>query len=593
MIHLCYIYIRKYRVLEGIGLTFDSHFLYEMKESVLSIRKNKRCLPDDFWGKGLFSVSAIAGMNGSGKTTALGQMRKLLISGASKDSLFDGIVVYEEDGHILAFNPKKMKIDVGSDVTFHEINEIRPIDTFYYSGHFEPYMTSDDMELSGSYFGSDGWLLIKDLQTYSNVASLHLSEPLYNHLLAYWAQNNYRICELLQLEGLADMLKSLRLPRYVQIAPNRSGWSAISLNRKGKFDDIVIPPEQWTSKSIKNQALEQLVYYNILNLIAEDKGNHKDLADYLKYWMQNQKDESIADSIERHIPAALTDKDSREGVRALKYIIEKVDQLCDFDETSGSFYIEIKNGADKLRMLQDDMLRHSYFLTAKFFDIFYSHDLLGATHLSSGEQELLNLLSRLYDGIYLRPKKFHSINPPRILLLDEAEIGFHPELQRQYVKLLTDFLQYFQLKENEKASWEQRQLDFQIIITTHSPIIMSDMPVDCVNFLEKKEDGSIQKNSEKETFGQNIYNLYKRTFFMKEGLIGAFASDKIERMYKRVIGGEHGEKLINEIQLIGDERIKGYLLHEMSKNDYDARIAYFEARIEQLKREKANETNRS
>ena len=55
----------------------------------------------------------------------------------------------------------------------------------------------------------------------------------------------------------------------------------------------------------------------------------------------------------------------------------------------------------------------------------------------------------------------------------------------------------------------------QLIITTHSPIILSDIPKNHVIFMNKDESGNVITNdldSHGKTFGGNIFDLYNDSF---------------------------------------------------------------------------------
>lgn len=577
MMHVCYIYVFSFGFLKNIGLSLDHRFEFKMEGGNLRVVKREGGLPTHFWNRGVYSLTAIIGNNGAGKTTALRLMKRLFIEGTPKSGDTDVLIVYEQQGNLYVYNPRGIVIDAGPDIHISDMKQRCSIETLYYSGHFQPYTDYEDMELSGSYEASDGWLLVKDLQDYSNIDSLHMSEPLYNHLSAYYAQNNYRICEVLALEGLRDLLQTVRLPRFVLFAPNRGGWNAIKLDRKGRFKGLDIPAEQLTTTDLKEQTLERIVYYDILNLIAEGKGEAEELCEFLKEWIDAPKNDGVVIALEHRIIVGPNATEAHKALGSLHYVIQKIQTLCEFDDKSQSFYVDVVREGDKLRGLIDELIRSPFFLTARFFDIIYSHNIVGSVRLSSGEQELLNLLSRLYYGITIRPQKYHNLKAPRLLLLDEAEIGFHPEWQRQYIKLLNEFMGYMRVKVG---------VDFQIVLTSHSPIILSDLPVRCVNFLKRDGDKTELVSDEKETYGENVFNLYRRAFFMKEGLIGAFANDRLRHLFDKAKQGENDEDMMKEVELIGDERIKDALLYEIGNHNYDVARNYYQRKLDELERKK-------
>lgn len=151
--------------------------------------------------------------------------------------------------------------------------------------------------------------------------------------------------------------------------------------------------------------------------------------------------------------------------------------------------------------------------------------------LSSGETALLNFFSKLYDFVQnnlVEERKILNNIPHCILLLDEADLGFHPIWKRKYVTAILKTIPYFfdSLKLLPKL---------QIIITTHDPLTLSDLPADNVVFLSKTKDGKCivendDKDKIKKTFGANITDLLADSFFIGDGLIGDFARLKIEEV---------------------------------------------------------------
>lgn len=130
--------------------------------------------------------------------------------------------------------------------------------------------------------------------------------------------------------------------------------------------------------------------------------------------------------------------------------------------------------------------------------------------LSSGEISILNLLGRLYSG-----KMHYGEVTNKLLLIDEVDLGLHPEWQRLWVSDVLPLIAKILCTGDQKI---------QVIITTHSPIILSDIYTEDIIIMpiENENLGKIKK-----TFAQNIYTLYNNTFFLKR-LIGEYAHRRIE-----------------------------------------------------------------
>ena len=171
----------------------------------MKIERNNS-FPKNFWGNGIYSLSAIVGGNGVGKSTILRFILDAVVEGAADQDLQE-CIVFERDGTLYKCTRNcELKVDGDKEVNIVEI-ERESINTFFYSGHFSALFDYNDVrtvELTGMYNATDNFRLIKDLQDYSNVDTMHLSNNLQSHLFAYQAQNNYRICYLLSQQHVRE-----------------------------------------------------------------------------------------------------------------------------------------------------------------------------------------------------------------------------------------------------------------------------------------------------------------------------------------------------------------------------------------------------
>lgn len=168
--------------------------------------------------------------------------------------------------------------------------------------------------------------------------------------------------------------------------------------------------------------------------------------------------------------------------------------------------------------------------------------------LSSGERQLLFTFSTyVYHirNLLSVPKKrvaYRHIN----LILDEAEICFHPEYQRLFLSRLLYMI---------KSLWLNRHCAFNIIIATHSPFILSDMPRENILYLDKG------KAQDREQFikplAANISDILYQSFFLKNGFIGEWARTKINEILKRKVSwNQLSREEMVFIESIGDEYLK-------------------------------------
>ena len=158
-----------------------------------------------------------------------------------------------------------------------------------------------------------------------------------------------------------------------------------------------------------------------------------------------------------------------------------------------------------------DNARNGHAFVLKYLDVLN-------LKMSSGERALLNIMSRICFASQIEdfmPGKGIRWNTNILLLIDEIDLYLHPEWQRKIIQdLITSLRRQF------KTHY------FQIILTSHSPIVLSDIPVENCIFLRKRPNGTVcQEMREIQTFGANIYTLYRDAFFLSNDKLamGEFA----------------------------------------------------------------------
>ncbi len=221
----------------------------------------------------------------------------------------------------------------------------------------------------------------------------------------------------------------------------------------------------------------------------------------------------------------------------------------------------------------------------RFFDLYtktvWSYDYLDFKwdiNLSSGENAMLNIFSRLYSVCNDEYSTFKNASNI-ILLLDEADLMLHPEWQSRYLKNTIGFL---------KTAF--KGVHVQIILATHSPIMLSDIPKQDVVYLDKDKDTGdavlCRRETKRETFGSDIFRLYNDAFFLEDGSMGKFAREKISELVKDIDGISNNTKkselteIRKRIQAVGDDFLRKQLEDKYRKHVPD------EERIRILKAKK-------
>lgn len=173
--------------------------------------------------------------------------------------------------------------------------------------------------------------------------------------------------------------------------------------------------------------------------------------------------------------------------------------------------------------------------------------------MSSGERQYLYTFSTYIYHILnlLSIQESHRVKYRHInLVLDEVEICFHPEYQRRFVDELLGYIK--RLSMNRHAS-------FNIMIATHSPFILSDIPQCNILYLE---NGKVpETDSFKNPFAANICDILYQSFFLRNGFSGEFARKKVKDMITRLqprgyLTEKWEEKYHQLMQTIGDPFLK-------------------------------------
>lgn len=174
--------------------------------------------------------------------------------------------------------------------------------------------------------------------------------------------------------------------------------------------------------------------------------------------------------------------------------------------------------------------------------------------LSSGERQIAYTVSNLMYHIinidsvsskYLMSKnedqnesllKYKYVN----IMLDEVELYFHPELQRRflnYVKKAINNIQFESIK------------GINVVVVTHSPFVLSDLPRKNILFLNEKEESG-------ETYCANIHDMLSQSFFMDYS-IGEIARHELQHIIKL-----HERLKNSEIEKTKEELIKNKVKYD-------------------------------
>ncbi len=170
-------------------------------------------------------------------------------------------------------------------------------------------------------------------------------------------------------------------------------------------------------------------------------------------------------------------------------------------------------------------------------------------NLSDGEQQFLHTL-----GICLMLK-----NKSAVLLLDEPETHFNPDWRSKFIRTLQKSLEASKTKNIMK----------DVLITSHSPFIISDCFPDKVIVFKKGEDPKNAQEMKFRTYGTST-DLIMENLFKKNYTIGDKSREEIEDILKQIesketLSPKEVLKYKNRVSHLGDSMEKILLFAKLNE----------------------------
>ena len=643
------IYIRKhsYLVDNPLTLNFGGEYLYSFKEEgqslIISRNQNDKYIPNFFniseSDSKIELLSAIVGENGVGKSSILDIIRSVF----SKSEGFtykEVVVLVENEGEtrILYSNiPFKCYLE---GKLLEEIekpnNNTSSYQSIYYSPHFDLKYNSNYDELDYYDISLDEYIK----QDLNNIKQSDIQD-IHNELNF---KNTLRIIEFVTSDTFQrkEILSVFEIPQYeyaslifkekkirkdqnekIDFRNTPDKFRKIIEDILKKIDDN-IEKVCYLSKNhdlhkvvVMQHISKDVVLKTILSVIIDmleerntylEEGilENEESLDIKKSDAKSLFLFFIRNAYIKRIRNYKIFKDSlfEDFLNNIFNVIDSVSNESDIsDFPYNSFEIKIKvenikNLIELHREIVKNFIRYSNMISYKNINQyeFITIDPLGRS-MSSGEFSILNFFSKLY--FFLQNSPFISLSKKNyILLLDEADLGLHPMWKKRFIDIILKSVPYFFEGLTPKPN-------LQIILTTHDPLTLSDIPKHNVIFLEKTKEGKCQILSKvQKTFGANIIDLLADSFFIQDGLIGDFAKSKINEVITWINENRNKTKINEEklayykkvIELI-DERVIKLKLSEMitellpDNTFYNKVIDDEIKRLENLKKLK-NDTNR-
>ncbi len=579
-----YIYIKKYKGVSNLGINLSNEFKFHFDEdkNELIISSAQHYIPK-FFGDNITNLTAIIGENGAGKTTALRYIVEYLSGGIHNHQDNNSIVVFRKANQIFYFSIRDINIlpkdSISKPERVFNTEDIRSSAVIIFlSNVFDPtsYYTNDYLhgQLGETKNLSTQYLLYNDYQNRTGQDALRKNLTYEQRFSAFAAEEMIKMVRLLRWIGQKEAKGvpfPVNPPSYLNISlvyNENEEYQRILNDLQNASESYFNVRKSERNKFLINAFIASIAY--ILNeikfIIGEDliKITHesvpKRVLNYLnthKYRDTTDKNSIVPEihdvfySILREDEYGILNK----TISAIQGFLEGLDKFVhgrNINVLRESNLISIELTKTNKKDLEN--LIEEYYEAkgiSSYVDFFFSHSPGTDSSLSSGEYALLLVFSRL-NSIKIDSKR------PLIILIDEAELALHPQWQKLFIYHFVDFIE---------TKFKNHKV--QIILTAHSPFILSDLPSNCIVLL-KKENGktiiSDSLQSIKETFGANIHELFTDAFFLQDGLMGEFSRKKISdliheiREENRISLEDFESKYKNRIEIIGEQFLKAKIL---------------------------------
>jgi len=504
---------------------------FDFETNELKIDKNPDYI-ENFYGESIYNISPIVGINGVGKSTILNLIGYYHRAEDQNKDINQFFCIY------LDTNGKFYLFDKNFDLSSITIEGLAT-DQVDINGYCDDqkrdkliYIMNEDRRPIGSYGGS-------------SLLDVHLAESSRWYIL----NGIFEAYEVLYSRGLVSssykfsfgFSKNSIPKKFLNVLEEKEFFFCLVLmvivNIRNKFE-LGLSDEEIERHFVDGD------YQTLFDKITEETEEKKDFINslvnflnYLEQFIHEYKIKEYSDTIGNRIVE-------------IGYGRENFDNRFKFEK----LYLDNENLLNKASDLK-------YYGFRVIDDFYYN--------MSTGETNILKVMSYV---------KWLQMNPSQgtcQLVVDELESGMHLEWSRSLINFLVNYI-----NEINKVGG----MNFQLIFTTHSPYMLSDIKPGNVIMIEKnQETGYSEGKVLQNTFAKNIQEIMKENLI--DNIYGDFALAKINSMIERLNGEEeqegNEEELLKEIHLISEPILRNKLL-EMYDKKYNASEFSIEKQLQKL-----------
>lgn len=527
---ICFIWIKQFKSLRNysLNLSSDYKFNFDQKKNSIDLHEEPT-LPKGFFGENISGVSALLGVNGSGKTTTLEMICRCITEHHRFKENY--ILVYKVDR--IFYMSTNIREALKANFNFTEDSEsieLMKLKTIYFSNAFDQ-----------NYLDFNNKVIDLSINRKMNPRYMYKDQSL---------KIKGSIERQIDFINSAEFIKlNIEIPKRIEY---KIFNSSSELLRKGKANSQAIPNDvkDYLRRLFINEkkankpkhALDKTAILIAQQFLVSISCLNSDILETI--CKKIDKIDSTYDLLE----VISKETDLMVGEHLLSEIISIIvlqihAWLRCFDYDSD---LTIRGGRHSFTLnVEGENLWHHQKLS-HIFEILIdgSASWYGA---SSGQKAYLNMFCSIWDSIERDSDDGHSL-----ICIDEGDLYLHPQWQVEFIDKLLKCLPAIS---NGKV---------QLILTTHSPLLISDIPKQCITIADSKTDQELLKAEDItshaiQTFGANLYDIYSSSFGLKNQRSGNLSSQYInnilEILDKNILNAIDVENLNSALTIIGDELI--------------------------------------
>ncbi|MGE7944082.1 AAA family ATPase [Lysinibacillus xylanilyticus] len=566
---ILYLWLEKYNTFENLNVNFGGRYIFNFNqiENKLEMKENPHYI-DKFFdivelnsNSEISLLTGIVGSNGTGKTTLIEVLRNIFTE-KYEDLNFKFILVTKNDGKVKVLSNLENNLSIPTIGIRVEKNHSEKKSIIFISTIFDRKIEKsrdNEINLSTNY-------LLKNINMDS-----YESAKIRQDLAFLQFNNKHRL-----LDDVEFKLPEKLIVHILDTLSNEKIDKSLSLS-----DKIIDQKNRFIINiqyNFVNYALNIIDHWLEVEVLYKQDSRNVEKVRRLIDVKNEIKNYKSWDYLREQLNFYKQGKHN--NINLLVNLMHFVDKIIDTTEHSKDFEVKIESDSS-----------FSLSSNKEIFDFIqlYSKNVVGSRDffgfqwrsLSTGEESLLDIFSRIFQSS--KKTMSRKWSEEIIIFIDEVENNLHPHWQKQIVNHLLRIIKL--LFKNKKI---------HLILTSHSPFIISDIPHTNIIMLERNGDiSNVKENIEdlERTFAGNIHTLLAHSFFMKNGLMGTFSKEKINKVYSQIINSDRNELLLNrvilekQINIISEPLIRNKLLSELEnrlKLDIHDEILILKERLQNL-----------